>query len=345
MDTERSVFPSLYGNDHFRAIAGSDILLNRFGHAYIIEGHDGSGKHTVAEAMSAALSCEKKDDSQFPLPCGECLSCRKIAERISPDVQYIRRDEDRATMGVNTIRRLREDLWIAPNENEKKVYIIENAETMTEEAQNALLLSLEDPPPYVVFFLLTKNAIALLETIRSRAPVFRMQTFSVDEIAAFLRNKPRYKSLADRESKRFSEAVIAGEGAIGMAEILLTADDSMSAETFALRETARLIVSQLFFPSSEAAISLLKAIPKERNDAAELLRLVATALRDLAAVKKNAAVPLLFYGTADECRAVTDKVSLERIVLASDDVMTARGDILANGTIQAIFVSLFMNKH
>ncbi|MBR2848414.1 MAG: hypothetical protein IKB87_03045 [Clostridia bacterium] len=345
MRTQRLLFPLLYGNDHFRTVVGSDILLNRFGHAYIIEGPEGSGKHTAAEAVSAALSCENKSDSAFPLPCGRCLSCRKITGRISPDVQYIRRDEDRATMGVSTIRRLREDLWIAPNENEKKVYIIENAETMTEEAQNALLLSLEDPPPYVVFILLTKNATALLETIRSRAPVFRMQTFSVDEIAAFLKSKPFYKSLADREPKKFSEAVIAGEGAVGKAESLLSADDPVCAETFALRENARLIVSQLFFPSSETVIGLLKTIPKERGDAAELLRLAATALRDLAAVKKSAAVPPLFYGTADECRAVTDKVSLERIVLASDDVMAARGDILANGTIQPIFVSLFMNKH
>ena len=138
------------------------------------------------------MACEHRKDGKQSLPCGKCLACRKIAEGVSPDVTFIRRAEDRATLGVSIIRDLREDLYIAPNENEKKVYIIEEADRMTDEAQNALLLSLESPPPYVVFLLLTQNVDSLLETIRSRAPVLRLQTFGADEIHNFLVKDPRF---------------------------------------------------------------------------------------------------------------------------------------------------------
>ena len=153
----RVIFPQLIGNSRIKNILGGDIARGTMGHAYILVGPAGSGKHTAALSIASALACEYRKDGKNPLPCGKCLACRKIAEGVSPDVSFIRRAEDRATLGVSIIRELREDLYIAPNENEKKVYIIEEADRMTDEAQNALLLSLESPPPYVVFLLLTQN--------------------------------------------------------------------------------------------------------------------------------------------------------------------------------------------
>ncbi len=137
----RSTFPALFGNARLSSILGGDISANRLGHAYILEGPKGSGKHTAALLSSAAASCLNRADESKPLPCGDCLVCRKIRAGVSPDVLFFRREEDRATIGVDIIRSLRSDLCIAPNENEKKVYIIEEAEKMTAEAQNALLHS------------------------------------------------------------------------------------------------------------------------------------------------------------------------------------------------------------
>jgi len=341
----RSVFPALFGNDSIRTIVGGDILAGRLGHAYILEGPSKSGKHTAALSIAAAASCENRMNSAYALPCGKCLACRKMAGGISPDILFVRREDGRATLGVETIRRLREDLWIAPNENEKKVYIIEDADTMTPQAQNALLLSLEDPPPYVVFLLLTENASALLETVRSRAPILRMQCFEAEKLLDFLKKESSYEAIARNDPDFFAAAVAASGGSLGKARLLLSRTDAESAEILSLREEAMRILPLLFHSDASAAANILLSLPKERENVARVLEFVLLALRDLSAVKKGADVPLTVYTAPEECRAVSDKVSLGRLVMAYDSVRTAREDILANASVQTVCAGLLFKKH
>ncbi len=341
----RSVFPALLGNDHIRAIVGGDVLAGRLGHAYILEGPKKSGKHTAALSIAAALSCENRMNASLPLPCGACLVCRKTVGGISPDILFIRREDGRATIGVETIRRLREDLWIAPNENEKKIYIIEEADTMTVQAQNALLLSLEEPPPYATFFLLTQNASALLETIRSRAPILRMQRFDTDEIFHFLKKEPRYETVARTDPDFFASAVSAADGSLGKAQLILSRSDVQSTETLSLRSDALRILPLLFFPDASASVNVLLSLPKEREEVAHLLEFMLLALRDLAVMKKGASVPFLLYAAPTECRSISDKVSLSRLVSAYEAVSAAREDILANASVQTVCAGLLLKKH
>ncbi len=345
MDRPRSVFPTLFGNEHIRTIVGGDILAGRLGHAYILEGPSKSGKHTAAISIAAAASCENRTSSLHTLPCGECLVCRKAANGISPDILFVRREEGRATIGVESIRQLRENLWIAPNENEKKVYIIEDADTMTHAAQNALLLSLEEPPPYVVFFLLTENASTLLETIRSRAPVLRMQCFEADELSNLLKTEQRYETTARTDPDYFAAAVASSGGSLGKARLLLSRTDPESAEMLSQRRDALRILSLLFFSDAAASAEVLLSLPKERENVARLLEFVLLALRDLAALKKGASVPLMIYTSFEECRSIAEKVSLSRLLSAYDAVSTAREDILANASVQTVCAGLLMKKH
>lgn len=341
----RCVFPQLVGNVRIKNIVGGDIARGTMGHAYILDGPAGSGKHTAAFSIASALACEHRKDKDHSLPCGTCLACRKIAQGVSPDVSVIRRTEDRATLGVSIIRDLREDLYIAPNENEKKVYIIEEADRMTDEAQNALLLSLESPPPYVVFLLLTENAASLLETIRSRAPILHMQSFGADDIYEYLSKDPRFAALARQDKDFFARAVTASDGAIGRATQLLDRGSAESAEYLSAREDALRIVSIMFSPEYRAIIDLMASLPKAREDVLSLLRLVLMALRDLAAVKKNASVPMMLYLSKEDCKAVSDKVSISRICAAYDEVFLALRDIQSNASVRTVFSSLLMNKH
>jgi DNA polymerase-3 subunit delta' len=341
----RVIFPQLIGNSRIKNILGGDIARGTMGHAYILVGPAGSGKHTAALSIASALACEYRKDGKNPLPCGKCLACRKIAEGVSPDVSFIRRAEDRATLGVSIIRELREDLYIAPNENEKKVYIIEEADRMTDEAQNALLLSLESPPPYVVFLLLTQNVDSLLETIRSRAPVLKMQTFGADEIYEVLVKDPRFAAATKTDRDYFARAVAAADGAIGRAVQILDKKSEEGAEYLSAREDALRTVSLLFFPDYHDAVDLLNSLPKAREDVLSLLRLSLMALRDLAAVKKNASVPLMLYVSAEECRGISDKVSIARISAAYDEVFLALSDIQSNASVRTVFSSLLLNKH
>lgn len=342
---DRIVFPQLIGNNHLKKIMGTDIGRGNMGHAYILEGPAGSGKHTAARSIASALACASAKDKAKPLPCGTCLACRKIAGGISPDVFFIRREADRATLGVDAIRKLREDLYIAPNENEKKVYIIEDADTMTVQAQNALLLSLESPPPYVVFLLLTENAAALLETIRSRAPVLRMQWFGADALAEHLKQESRFAALAQREPDFFAQAITAAGGAIGRARQILDRTSEESADYLSMRDDADRLVTLLFFPDYPGAAELLRNLPKDREEVLSLLDMVLLALRDLAAVKKNAAVPMMFYLSKDACRHISDKVSIARICAAQEEILLARSDIQSNASVYTTCTSLLMKKH
>ena len=116
----KQAFTSLVGNYPLKNKLLSDILTGTLSHAYIIEGKKGSGKHTVAYTIAAALSCENVSSENYPLPCLECPSCKKILQFKSPDVITIGRD-GKATLGVDTVRFLKNDIRTVPNELEFKI--------------------------------------------------------------------------------------------------------------------------------------------------------------------------------------------------------------------------------
>ena len=145
------------GNTALRQRLARQLEDGSLSNAYIIEGPSGSGKSTLALSLAMAMAC-KGGPASAALPWGECGACRKIATGSSPDVIHVRREEGKATMGVDTVRALRADVYTVPNDLSFKVYLIHDAHTMTTQAQNAFLLTLEGPPPFVLFFLLAQDA-------------------------------------------------------------------------------------------------------------------------------------------------------------------------------------------
>lgn len=139
--------------------------LGRLPHAYIVHGAAGSGKKTFAGYMAAALLCEKGVKEG---PCGTCPSCIKARSRNHPDI--IRTEHEKPTvLSVQEIRdQVVNTVSVAPYYGPYKIYIINDAQLLNEHGQNALLKTIEEPPEYVLIFLLTDNADALLDTIRSR---------------------------------------------------------------------------------------------------------------------------------------------------------------------------------
>ena len=141
----------------------------RLSHAYLISAPDMQAALSQAGELAAAAVCTGGGKK----PCHQCRACHKVAENIHPDVITIARLEDdkgrpKREIGVDQIRQLAADACIMPNEAERKVYIIREAETMNIPAQNAALKLLEEPPLGALFLLCTTNASQLLPTVRSR---------------------------------------------------------------------------------------------------------------------------------------------------------------------------------
>ena len=158
------------------------IKKDSIGHAYIFEGPDGIGKRETALSFSSMLLCER---GYFP--CGECKSCRLFAEGSNPDFQEIY-SEDKS-ISVEDIRNILKGLIIKPLYSRYKVIIINDADSMTVQAQNALLKSLEEPPPYVVFILTVQSGAAVTQTIRSRCQRVLFDKLDSEKIVKILESR------------------------------------------------------------------------------------------------------------------------------------------------------------
>ena len=157
-------FSDILGNEQIKEHLQNAILLDKVSHAYILNGPDQSGKKMFAEAFAAALQCEKKGCEA----CMTCHSCKQAMSHNHPDIIYVGHEKVN-TIGVEDIRqKINNDMMIKPYSSPYKIYIVDEAEKMSVQAQNALLKTIEEPPAYGIILLLTTNADTFLPTILSR---------------------------------------------------------------------------------------------------------------------------------------------------------------------------------
>ena len=153
----------------------------RFPHALIIEGEEGIGKKTLAKAIACALVCRGDDK-----PCGECSQCKKAIAAIHPDISEYIPAGTANSFHVDTVRNIINDAYVQPNEADYKIYILANAHCMNQNAQNALLKILEEPPKYVVFILTTNSKSALLSTVLSRSVCVSLEGVDIERAANYI---------------------------------------------------------------------------------------------------------------------------------------------------------------
>ncbi len=333
-------FPDLVGNDQLRSRLGRDIAEGRLSHAYLLVGPPGSGKHTLARQIAAALACESTGEGV--IPCGECACCRAILADRDPDVITVSRGE-RATLGVDTMRSVMEELYVAPNWHEDKVYIIEDAQTMTEQAQNALLIALEEPPRHVRFLLLCSDPEAMLETVRSRAPIYRMGYVPSEQMRSWLlTNDSRAAALSETNPSEFTAVTLAADGSIGRAKILL--DARRRKPIMVRRESALRFLSLCVEKRSGGeTLDLLAALPQKRDEASEVLTLAALGARDLLAVKRADGVRLCFYAESAEAEMTAEKISVHALLRLTDALETAKTALGRNANLRITMLTLARN--
>ena len=162
------IFP-ISGNKSLENTLKNLISSRRIPHAFIIEGDEGSGRHALKDYLAASLVCESENP-----PCSKCSQCHLVQIGNHTDIITVTPEEDKKYISVAQIRDLRAEAYIMPRLQEKKIFVIDPAHRMNEQAQNALLKVLEEPPKNVFFILIVPSRTQLLETVISRCTLLSL---------------------------------------------------------------------------------------------------------------------------------------------------------------------------
>ncbi len=172
------------------------VASGRINHAYLLTGPDGIGRRTLARTFAQALVCQADSGER---PCGECSACRRVREGTFPDVTTVsletqlaaseRRDSRNTVISIETIREMRSSISLRPMEADWRVAILEDVDRVSRDAYDALLKTLEEPPPFVILVLIATEFAALPETIRSRCRQIALEPLSRDLVSGALRER------------------------------------------------------------------------------------------------------------------------------------------------------------
>lgn len=197
-------FSNILGNEQIKEHLQNAIRMDKVSHAYILNAPDLAGKRMFAEAFAAALQCEKKGVEA----CGVCHSCRQAASHNQPDIIYVRHEKPN-TISVEDVRvQINQDIAIKPYSSPYKIYIVDEAEKMNVQAQNALLKTIEEPPAYAVILLLTTNADAFLPTILSRCIRLDFRPVPSEKLKEFLMKNYSVVDYQAEVCTAFSQGVV-----------------------------------------------------------------------------------------------------------------------------------------
>lgn len=280
-------------------------------HAYLFCGDKNLGKRTLAKSFAKSILCAGKEK-----PCGECKSCRKADANSHPDIYFFESKEGRNSIHIDSMRTIRQDAYIRPNESEYKIYIIPNVQYMSSAAANALLKVLEEPPPYVVFIMTAVSKSAVLETVRSRCVTFEVFPLTDDELVQELS-----KRFPDINSDELSDTAAVCGGNLGRAIDILS-NESFEKVAGIARQTAEAIAQKNEY---EIMTALAKANSREimLELLSELTQLFSTALKK----KLNKSGIDKANGTADK---LAEALTVKALCAAANLFEDIRGGIDKN---------------
>ena len=329
MNGAAAVWP-IWGHQPAVAMLLQAVASDRVRHAYLFAGPEGVGKTAIALAMARALGCLAP--IQPGLPCGECRSCRKIERGVHPDVQTFGLDSQIAagskttgkntTLTIETIRALTSTAVLRPIESRWRVIIVDDAELMQETAQEALLKTLEEPPPFAVIILLANDAEILLPTIRSRCQLVELALVPRSVIETGLLGR-------GVEQTRAHEIAGAASGSPGWA-IRAVASPKMVGERVEAIERAVTWVRASQFERVATAFRLGDSFTKRRLIVYRDMEVVLGVWRDALLLKTGLPDAVTFPVVASELSDSVDRWQLRSIHAALRSVRQCIADLEAN---------------
>lgn len=293
-------FRDIVGQEQMKEHLQNAIEQNKVSHAYIINGERNSGKEFIAKVFAMALQCQERKNGE---PCQECHSCRQALSGNHPDIIFVSHEKPNV-IGVDDIRtQINGDVAIKPYSSPKKIYIMNEGEKMTVQAQNALLKTLEEPPEYAVILILTTNLETLLPTILSRCVVLNMKPVRDELIKSFL---IREMELPDYKAE---VCVAFARGNVGKARLL-----AKSEEFDKVKEEALILLRNINDMEIHEIVAAIKKITEYQFDVNDYLDILSIWYRDVLLYKATRDVNgLIFREEIQYIRRVADKSTYEGI--------------------------------
>lgn len=287
-----SGFKDVVGHTHIIQYIQAAVTQKKLSHAYILNGQRGSGKKMLARLFAMALQCESgKAD-----PCGECRSCVQAKNGNQPDIITVKHEKP-ATISVDDIReQLNGDIMIKPYSSPYKIYVIPEADLMTEQAQNALLKTMEEPPEYAVIFLLTENADRLLATIRSRCVMLKLRNIKDKLVKKYLMEQMQIPDYQADICAAFAQ------GNIGRAVMLAKSEHFNE-----IKDEAIQLLKYIDEMELHEIVSAIKQISKYKLEVTDYLDIFTIWYRDILIYKATKEVDGLVFG--DQLKFIKQKAS------------------------------------
>lgn len=277
-----SVFSGTPGQQEAAEHLQNALRTGHISHAYILCGEKGSGRMELARDFAQTLLCENRvERNGVLLPCGKCHSCLQAQTFNHPDlipvVHQKKNDADRGALSVDEIRALRSDVSILPYSGEYKIYILKDAESMTVQAQNALLKVLEEPPSYAILFLLADGISGFLPTVLSRCITLRLHPADRNVLADYL---VRVKGIGERAALQLAGL---SHGNPGRAAELCSGEGTGEI----LRETIAFLKNLSASTSVEISSFAVHVSDKKENHTEDVLDFAGSWYRDILVMKRT----------------------------------------------------------
>lgn len=320
-------FRDIVGHEQIIRQLQNGIRHKKVSHAYLFCGETGSGKRLMADAFAKTLLCEAGGIEA----CGTCKSCKQAESGNQPDLRAVVREK--ASLGVSEIReQVTSDAQIKPYSSAYKVYIIDEADKLTEEAQNALLKTIEEPPEYAVFLLLATKREALLPTVLSRCVTISFYPVETGKIRKFLMEKRKLPDYVAQNAAAFSG------GLIGRAILFAESEDF-----FNLRQDVLTLVKNIDAFSMAEITEQVKKFAAQKEILSDALNMMALWYRDVLLYKATRNVNFLLY--SDESEAImarAEKQSYEKLQGVVDRMEQLKQRLKANVNTEMALELLFL---
>ena len=309
-------FEEILGNemvkDHFKKA----IANHKISHAYILTGEAGMGRKSIANAFAMTLLCEKGGSE----PCMSCHSCKQVMSGNHPDLIYVTHEKP-GSIGVDDVReQINDTIMIRPYSSYYKIYIVDEAEKMTVQAQNALLKTIEEPPAYAVIILITTNQEAFLPTILSRCVQMKLKPLKDFTIKSYLTQNLH---IAEKDA---DICAAFARGNLGKAIHLASSDEFRE-----LFQKVMVLVKNVGTMDISMLLDCIREMKEQNFDIGEVLDLMQLWYRDVLMFKVTKDMNLLIfkdeYKMINETGEKVDYAGLEAILAAID---TARTRLNAN---------------